>query len=51
VLAAVSASVTLRFQLLPMLLPALFSSYSSLPVVGYTTKVPHWLEVGRIMGI
>jgi hypothetical protein len=19
--------------------------------VGYTTKVPHWLEMGRIMGI
>jgi hypothetical protein len=20
-------------------------------IVGYTTKVPHWLEIGRIMGI
>jgi len=20
-------------------------------IVGYTTTVPHWLEVGRIMGI
>jgi hypothetical protein len=20
-------------------------------IVGYTTKVPHWLEMGRIMGI